>query len=121
MKNVDRPVFIFANDVLNIVYEKKPSRFIPFKGNFPLCPVWREDDYWAEITSGKLFKDVPEWCQDIINKGLKIKAMEDGFIKYLKDNALFQQFPKMSSADKTTELVRFMNANSLTFEYLNID
>lgn len=114
-------VFDVANEVLGIVSQKTPSPFIPFKGSFPLLSPALEDEYGKEITSGKYLDEVPLWVQDIINKALKIKRMDDGFVEYLKYNGIFNEFMKMSSSDKATELIRFLNANCMSFEYLKID
>lgn len=114
-------VFDVANEVLGIVSQKKPSPFIPFKGNFPLLSPALEEEYGKEITSSKNLDEVPLWVQDIINKALKIKRMDDSFVGYLKYNGIFGEFNKMSSSDKATELMRFLNANSMSLEYLNID
>lgn len=114
-------VFEVANEVLGIVSQKTPSPFIPFKGSFPLLSPALEEEYENEITSGKDLDEVPLWVQDIINKALKIKRMDDGFVEYLKYNGIFNDFSKLSNADKATELMRFLNANSMSLEYLNID
>lgn len=113
-------VFDVANEVLGIVSQKTPSPFIPFKGSFPLLNPALEDEYGKEITSGKNLDEVPLWVQDIINKALKIKRMDDGFVEYLKFNGIFNEFTKLSNSDKATELMRFLNANSISIESLNI-
>lgn len=114
-------VFEVANEVLGIVSQKQPSAFIPFKGSFPLLSPALEDEYGKETASSKNLDEVPLWVQNIINKALKIKKIEEGFIEYLKYNGIFQDFHKMNGSDKTTELFRFLNANSMSIEYLNID
>lgn len=114
-------VFDVANEVLGIVGQKQPSSFIPFKGNFPLLPKCLEEDYSNEVASTKLLNETPVWVQDIINKALKIKNIEDGFIEYLKFNGIFKEFKSMDNSDKATELARFLNANCMSLEYLQID
>ena len=114
-------VFDVANEVLGIVDLDKPSNLIPFKGNFPLLSPALSGEYYKEVSTSKTLDEVPVWVQDIINKGLKIKRMDDGFREYLKFNGIFDQFLKMSNADKATELIRFLNANCMTTEYLQID
>ena len=114
-------VFDVANEVLGIVSQKTPSPFIPFNGSFPLLSPALEEEYENEITSGRDLDEVPLWVQDIINKALKIKRMDEGFVKYLKYNGIFNDFSKLSNADKATELMRFLNANSMSLEHLNID
>lgn len=114
-------VFDIANEVLGIVSQKIPSPFVPFKGKFPLLSPALEEEYGKETASGKTIDEVPLWVQDILNKALKIKRIDEGFIEYLKFNGIFNDFPKMSSSDKATELFRFLNANCMTLDYLKID
>lgn len=114
-------VFNIANEVLGIVSQKNPSPFVPFKGHFPLLSPALEEEYGKETASSKTIDEVPLWVQDILNKALKIKRIDDGFVEYLKFNGIFDKFSEMSSSDKATELIRFLNANSMTLEYLNID
>ena len=113
-------VFDLANKVLGIVSLSKPSVFIPFKGNFPLLNPALEEKYYEEVSTSKTMQESPVWVQDIINKALKIKRIDDGFKDYLKYNGIFYKFQDMSNSDKATELMRFLNANSMTLDYLNI-
>ena len=113
-------VFDVGNEVMTIVEEKKPSNLVPFKGNFPLLNLALRDEYYKYVASSKTLDEVPVWVEDIINKGLKIKAIDDGFREYLQSNGIFNDFRSMSNSDKATELVRFLNANSMSLEYLQI-
>lgn len=114
-------VFDLANEVLDIVSQRQPSSFVPFKGKFPLLPQCLAEDYSKEVASSKLFKETPVWVQDIINQALKIKRIEDGFIEYLKFNGIFKEFKDMDNSDKATELARFLDANCMSLEYLQIN
>ena len=114
-------VFDVANEVLGIVSQRQPSSFVPFKGKFPLLPKCLAEDYGKEVASSKLLSETPIWVQDIINQALKIKRIEDGFIEYLKFNGIFKEFKDMDNADKSTELARFLDANCMSLEYLQID
>lgn len=113
-------VFDVGNEVMTFVEEKTPSLFVPFKGKFPLLSLALRDEYYKYVASSKTFDEVPVWVQDIIIKGLKIKAIDEGFKEYLRMNGIFQDFKSMSNSDKATELVRFLNANSMSLEYLQI-
>lgn len=114
-------VFDVGNEVLGIVEQKRPSVLIPFKGNFPLLSPALSDEYYKYVTSDKTMDECPVWVQDIINKALKIKRMDEGFREYLDYNGIFNDFQKMNNSDKATELIRFLNAKSMTLEYLNIN
>lgn len=113
-------VFDLGNEVLGVVSEKVPSIFIPFRGKFPLLNEGLKDEYYSYVSSSKTMDEVPAWVRDIVYKGLKIKRMEDGFKEYLRSNGIFDKFSKMSNSDKSTELVRFLNANSMDLEHLEI-
>lgn len=114
-------VFDIANKVMTIVSKKTPSRYIPFRGNFPLLQPWQEDAYGEEITSEKNLSEVPEWVQDIILKADKIRRMDEGFEEYLRTNGIFHNWFSLSSSEKATELYRFLDSNCMTLEYLNIN
>ena len=114
-------VFDIANEVLGIVGQSKPSTFVPFKGKFPLLSPALQEEYYKEVSTSKTMDEVPVWVQDILNNGLKIKRIDEGFKEYLRYNGIFDKFQGMSNADKATELVRFLNANSITLEYLQIN
>lgn len=114
-------VFDIANEVLGVISLDKPSVLIPFKGHFPLLSIALSEEYYKYVSTSKTLDEVPVWVQDIINKGLKIKRMEDGFKEYLRFNGIFDEFQKMDNSKKATELVRFLNANCMSLEYLNID
>lgn len=113
-------VFDAANRVLGTVVAEKPSPFIPFKGKFPLLEPCLEEEYQKEVTTSKLLSEAPIWVQDIILKATKIQNIEDSFVEYLKMNGIFHDWKTMKSTDKATELIRFLNANSMSLEYLNI-
>lgn len=118
---MEKRVFVLGNKVLGIVSAKKPSELIPFKGKFPLLSPALEQDYYDEVASTKTIDQVPEWVQNIIYKALKIQAIENGFKEFLKYNGIWDKFLKMDSSEKATELVRFLNANSMTTEHLEIN
>lgn len=115
-----RRVFDLANKVLGIVNQRTPSAYIPFRGDFPLVKEWQKDLYGREVTSGKDVSEVSPWVQDILYKAERIKNIEDEFVEYLEMNGILKDWAGMSSADKSTELIRFMNANSLTLDSLNV-
>lgn len=101
------------------ITEFTPSAIIPFKGNFPLLPPFRIEDFDKGINHVYL-DECDEWIQDLVAKGVRMQSIEDGFREYLEENGLSEKFFEMKSADKATELVRFLNAHSLTFKSLEI-
>jgi hypothetical protein len=113
-------VFNIANEVIAIVEEKKPGLYVPFRGNFPLLKPYNKEEFWQIVSSEKKIDEVPEWVQDILFKALNVKRIDDGFRDFLKMNGIFNEWLNMSSSDKSTELMRFLNANSMTLEYLDI-
>jgi hypothetical protein len=113
-----RIVFPIANDVMLYVSEKRPSIYVPFKGNFPLLKPYQEEEYGELIATKRYLDELPDWAQDIIGKAEKIKAIDDGFKEYLSSNRLLETFPKMPNSEKADWLVRFLNASCLTLDSL---
>ena len=112
---------IAAAQVKPYIAEKTPSKLIPFKGNFPLLPAYKEDEYYKIVNDTPHVSESPQWVQDIILRGQTIFNMEERFKNYLRDNNIsLDDFKKKSSADKSTDLMRFMNANCVGFESLNL-
>lgn len=106
-----------ANPYLRL---KRPSSYIPFKGDFPLLDQSLNGLFseWMEKTDD--LTECPGWMQEIIFKGMKISRMEKSFIDYLKDQGVFESFLSLKSADKSTHLIKFLNSNSMDIKALNI-
>lgn len=117
---MDNRVFDLGNEVMNVVDQEVPSEFIPFRGNFPLLSPALEDLYYKEVASGKLMSEVHDWVSAIIFKGLKVKSIDDSFKEYLKTNGIFKEYPTMTDSEKSEVLEKFMDANCMTDEYLDI-
>lgn len=116
MKNL---VSIFAAKANKYIKEEKPSELIPFKGEFPILTTDKYQDYNDVIFNTGYLEDCPEWVQEVILKGERIYEIENSFIDYLRNhNIPIESFKKKSSSDKATELMRFLNANSLTLNSL---
>lgn len=114
-------VFDIANEVNPIVRASQPSRYIPFKGSFPLLADWQAEEYYHQVTdTRKRMKDIPIWCQDIIVKALKIRNIESGFIDYLTENGIIDNWFNLTSKQRAHHLVVFLDTSSMTTKYLNI-
>lgn len=107
--------------VTQYLFSEKPSSYIPFKGNFPLVPEYRTKEVYDIIHSHRYLDECPEWFQTAILHGEQIFLIERGFIQYLTKHGKLEKFDKMSSADKSTELVKFMNDASLGLDRLKIN
>jgi hypothetical protein len=108
-----------ANDYIQ---STRPSEIVPFKLSEALLEPYRAEDYYRIIENTMLIDDCPDWVQTIINKGRHMYEIERGFKEFLESgNISVEDFKKMSSADKATELVRFFDSNSLTKECLKIN
>lgn len=110
-----------AGEASPYIRKEKPSDLIPFKGNFPLLDESKNDEWWKWINSTDTLQDCPEWMQQVIFSGQRIARIETAFIEYLKQAGIFEDFLKMKSSDKSTWLVRFLNANSMDIEALQIN
>ena len=110
-----------AGEASPYIRSKKPSEYIPFKGHFPLLDESLNDEWWKWINSTDTLQDCPEWMQQVIFGGQRIARMEKAFIEYLQQVGVYEEFLKMSSSEKSTWLVRFLNANSMDIEALQIN
>lgn len=107
--------------VTDYLFAKKPSEYVPFKGTFPLVEEYRVREVYDLIHKHRYLDECPEWFQNVVLKAEQIYLIDTGFTKYLKNKGLIDKFRKMSAADKSTELVQFMNDNCLGLERLKIN
>lgn len=110
-----------AGEASFYIRKDKPSKLIPFKGEFPLLDPAFEKEYWEIIDSHEFVEDCPEWFQNVIFKGQRIARMDKAFKEYLNNAGIYDEFLKMKSSEKSTWLVRFLNANSMDIEALQIN
>lgn len=102
------------------LFEEKPSELIPFKGEFPILEDYQKTSFYKEIQSHMYLDECPEWVQNAVLKGDSIWAMDNGFRIYLQEEGVETSFMKMKASEKSTILVKWMNANSLSLERLKI-
>lgn len=118
---MDRPLLSKqAGKVTAYIFSEKPSSLIPFKGEFPVLPEWRQAQFYELVHSHEYLEDCPEWMQTAVLRGEKIFNIENGFIEYLKAEGIFDKFRKMSAADKSTHLVAFLDKNCLGLDRLTV-
>ena len=110
-----------AGEASPYIRREKPSELIPFKGNFPLLDESLNDEWWRWMNSTDTLQDCPEWMQQVIFSGQRIARRESSFEKYLRDAGVYDEFKKMKSPEKSTWLVRWLNANSMDIEALQIN
>ena len=104
-------------------YGKKevPSKYIPFRGNFPFLPSpeWRK--FNEAIFNTKWVKDLPPYYQRIVSTAYMIHKYEEGFLKYLKNRGInSEDFIKMPKSEKGAILFDWMDSNSIDVNSLNI-
>lgn|SRR5574344_320957 len=109
-----------AGKVTAYIFSDKPSTYVPFKGEFPILPEWRETQFYDLTHSHQYLEECPEWMQTAVLRGEKICDIETGFIQYLKQQGIIDKFNKMSAADKSTHLVSFLDKNCLGLDRLKI-
>ena len=107
--------------VTEYLFAKKPSELVPFKGEFPLVPEYKVREVYDLIHQHRYLDECPEWFQTVVLKAEQIYLIDTGFTKYLKSRNLLEKFRKMSASDKSTELVKYFNDNSIGLERLKID
>lgn len=113
-------LFEVLNNTMNVVMSKKPSNILPFKGDLPLVEPWQED-LFREGTVGRTYLDECEpWIQIALISGQRIVDIENSFREYLNQNGIVAEYFSMDGKKKAAEILRFLNANSLTVDDLVI-
>ena len=119
---IDQIVSKIGARAMEFVFEAKPSDLIPFSGNLPIVPNYLRDKFEEEVMNKMYISDCSDWVQSAIYKGNDIYNMHYDFLNYLKKSGIGEDnFKEMNNSDKATELIRFLNANSMSLEYLQID
>ena len=110
-----------AGGIMKYIAAKKPSDIIPFRGKFPIIEEYELGKFNLEVDRFEYLEDASEWMQRVCSLGNKMRNIEESFLQYLGDVGEYENFDKMSVADKSTLLVKFMNKNCLTLDYFRIE
>jgi hypothetical protein len=102
------------------LFAEVPSRYIPFRGTFPVVELYQRDKWHEELHGHFYLEDCSEWFQETVAKAQKMQAIEEGFKDFLKTIGSYNDFEKLKASEKSDLLVRYLNANSMTLNYLNI-
>ena len=113
-------LFNVINDTMSIIREKRPSKLLPFRGNFPLLSPGREILFNNAIEGKTYLDECPNWVQQILIKGQRIADIENGFYEFLKNNGIQVTYNSMTGAQKAEEIKRFFNSSILDKEDLVI-
>ena len=114
-------LFDVLNSTMTIIKAKHPSQLLPFKGKFPLVNPGQETMFDAGCDGKTYLEECPDWIQQILIKAQRIKDIEEGFFKYLKNNGLDKKYYNMSGKEKAFEIKRFFDSTSLDINDLIID
>lgn len=110
-----------AGTIMGYIFDDKPSRYIPFKGDFPILPKWRLEEYNQNLDKCKYIDDCPEWMQMAIVKGERLRSIDEGFQTWLDKKGKLNSFVKLDKGEKANLLVRFLDENSLGLDALQIN
>lgn len=109
-----------ASDSASYLFSKKPSTFIPFKGKFPILDDYLYSKWQEEFEKHAYLEDCSEWFQESVAKARRMSTLENGFREYLHDTGDYDNFTELDASEKADLLVKFLNKNNLTIEYLKI-
>lgn len=109
-----------AGKATQYIFSKKPSVYVPFKGEFPVVEEWRERDFYDQATSHAYLDECPEWMQKAVIRGEQMYDIDTGFREYLKEEGVYDKFLKMSASEKSDYLVKFLDKNCLGIDRLKI-
>ena len=105
---------------MEFVFANKPSDIVPFSGKLPVVPNYQKDKFIEEIESRMYISECSDWVQSAIYKGNEMYQIHYDFSKWLSKTGIGEDnFKAMDNSDKATELVRFLNANSLSLKSLH--
>lgn len=103
------------------IFKDKPSKYVPFKGTFPLAEPYQRDLIYNRIHENKHLDEIPEeWIRELIVKGEKMFDIEDAFQDYLRDAGMFDKFEKLKNSEKADLLLAFMDKNCISVEALKM-
>ena len=103
------------------IFKDKPSKYVPFKGKFPLAEEYQQKIIYERIQNNKHLDDIPEeWIRELIVKGEKMYDIEDAFQDYLRDMGKFDGFLKLKNSEKADLLLSFMDKNCISMEALKM-
>lgn len=105
---------------MEFVFSDKPSDIVPFSGKLPVVPNYQKDKFIEEVESHMYISECSDWVQAAIYKGNEMYQIHYDFSKWLSKTGIGEDnFKAMNNSDKATELVRFLNANSLSLKSLH--
>ena len=102
------------------LFSKTPSNYVPFRGEFPVVENYQRDKWFEELNNHFYLEDCSEWFQETVAKAQKMEAIDEGFKDFLQERGSFDGFGKLNAAEKSDLLLKYMDANQITLNYLKI-
>lgn len=110
-----------AGTIVGYIFADKPSQYIPFKGNFPILPKWRLEEYNENLDKFQTIPQCPDWMQEALVKGERVRSIDEGFQNWLRKHNKLNDFKKFNNDEKATLLVRYLDENCLDLSSLQIN
>jgi hypothetical protein len=102
------------------LFLKKPSRYIPFSGDFPIVKEYQQSEWDKELYGKMMLEDCSLWFRESVAIAQNMEAIESGFIDYLENSGYLGDFFKLENSKKADLLTRYMDKNCITMAHLNI-
>ena len=103
------------------VIQKQPSQLIPFKGTFPIIPLYQIDSYVQETREKAYIHEMTPEFQKAAIQGYEMAVLEDGFTEYLlRSGITVPDFLRLKNSEKATYLMRWLDTDKIPYEKLNI-
>lgn len=109
-----------AGTIVGYIFADKPSQYIPFKGDFPILPKWRLEEYNENLDKYQRIEQCPEWMQMAIVRGDRVRSIDEGFQKWLDKRNKLLTFKSLKNTEKADLLVKYLDENSLDLTSLYI-
>lgn len=121
MSTRNRLLSVIGGTAKKYIFSDRPSKLIPFRGEFPLCPIYYQNDYLKAIGNNEFIEDISPEFQELTEKGNLMGLYEDGFKNFLNSFGLSpSDFLKLSNTKKSDYLVMWMEKDGIDISSLTI-
>lgn len=107
--------------ITDVLYEKKPSDLLPFKGKFPIVDPLDANAFLKRTMKHHFFEELPNDIKLATRRAEKVKWLHDRFYDYLKDEGIgVEQFKAKNPKTKQDILFDFLFSNKMDLPILEV-
>ena len=114
-------VSIRIGKITDVIYEKKPSKVLPFKGKFPIVDSLDAQTFLDRTMEHHKFSDLPNDIKSLVRKAEKVKWLDISFNEYLKNKGIgIKQFKEKNPKTKQDILYDWLFSNKIDIGILEL-